>query len=178
MRNVVIVLLLGVLVGAAAVHLYHTRELRSRSSPQTETASPSAGAKSTDTADASFIDRAREGAASAKDAIVDKFAEWHLTPDEIKEDLGKTGQVVRSKARSAGGSIAHATSNARIVAVIKARYTLDNELSARTIDIDCDAGKVTLNGTVASTALISKAVALALDTDGVTDVTSKLTVQP
>jgi osmotically-inducible protein OsmY len=61
--------------------------------------------------------------------------------------------------------------------VVKAKYTLDKELSARTIEVSADNGLVTLRGTAPSEALIGKAVGLALDTDGVTQVKSLLTVQ-
>lgn len=124
----------------------------------------------------SLSDRAINDVKAAKDAVAAKFAEWHLTPDEISSELARTGQVVRTKAHAAGESIASTASNARIVTAIKAKYTLDNELSARAISVDCENGQVTLTGTVASPALIAKAVGLALDTDGVTHVKSLLTV--
>ena len=124
------------------------------------------------------MDSARSTAQSARDALSDKLSQWHLSPDDIKEEIAKTGSVVRSRARAAGESIATATASARVVAVIKAKYTLDKELSSRTIDVDYKEGKVTLRGTVAAPALVGKAVAEALDTEGVTQVVSQLTVQP
>jgi hypothetical protein len=152
---------------------------------QKKTASPDSAPKTSATAkseptdkNTSLSDRARNDVKAAKDAVAAKFAEWHLTPDDISSELARTGQVVRTKAHSAGESIASTASNARIVTAIKAKYTLDNELSARTISVDCENSQVTLTGTVASPALIAKAVGLALDTDGVTHVKSLLTVVP
>jgi osmotically-inducible protein OsmY len=116
---------------------------------------------------------AREKASALKDSVGQKLQDWHLTPDEIKADLRKTGEVVRSNASAAGESI----NDARIVAQINAKFVLDGDLSARAIDVDCSGGKVTLRGSVPSEALLGRAVALALDTTGVTGVTSKLAVK-
>ena len=74
----------------------------------------------------------------------------------------------------AGGSI----NDARIVAQINAKLVLDADLSARAIDVDCSGGRVTLRGTVPSEALLGRAVALALDTSGVANVASKVSVKP
>ena len=117
---------------------------------------------------------AREKASALKDSVGLKLQEWHLTPDEIKADLQKTGEVVRSNAKAAGGTL----NDARIVAQINAKLVLDDELSARAINVDCGGGKVTLRGTVPSEAQLGRAVALALDTSGVLNVVSKLTVKP
>jgi osmotically-inducible protein OsmY len=80
--------------------------------------------------------------------------------------------VVRSKAAVAGEKI----TDARILTVIKAKYVLDRDLSAIDINVDCKDGDVVLNGTVASADLIGRAAVLALDTNGVRNVTSRLTV--
>jgi len=120
-----------------------------------------------------LADQALDTANSLKDSVAGKLAEWHLTGDDIKEDLAKAGQVVRSKARIAGDKI----SDARIVTVIKAKFVLDRDFSALDINVDCRDGEVTLRGTVASYALIGRAVALALDTEGVRTVVAKLTVE-
>jgi osmotically-inducible protein OsmY len=169
------ILLVGAAAGAFAYYYLQNRQPQPSTAPKSAEATPAAGPTQ---ASPSIADRARDEAKTVKDSVATKLAEWHLTPSEIGAELERTGQVVRTKAQSAGATIASATSNARIVTVIKAKYTLDKELSARAIEIDCDNGQVTLNGKVANTALIAKAVGLALDTDGVTHVTSKLTVAP
>src|SRR5580658_2983359 len=101
----------------------------------------------------------REQAAHRRDLI----AEWHLSPDEIRADLARTGQVARSRLEVAGSQMA----DARIVAVIKAKYLLDSQLSAFSISVTSRGGTVTLDGSVTSPELIGRAVALALNTDGV-----------
>lgn len=125
----------------------------------------------------SLLDQARDAAVSAKDAISDKLDQWHLSGSDIRRDLEKTGEVVRTKAREAGTSVANATSNARIVSSIKTKYALDKDLKARSIEVSCDAGHVVLRGSVATEALVGKAVAFALDTEGVVEVKSQLKVQ-
>jgi len=175
------IFLLGIAAGAAGYHYYHKPACPAlnpslHSTPAVESpANPphsAAPAHSTDTR--SFTEKARDGAIAAKDGISQKLVEWHLTPAEINTELEKTGRVVRTKAAAAGQSL----SNARLVAVIKGKYALEDDLSARTINVDADAGKVTLRGTAKSHDLIARAIALALATDGVTSVHSELTVAP
>ncbi len=162
MKTALIFLLLGGILGAVALNLYNQRENTTAS----QSADPS------QPADPSLADKARDTASDVKDAINEKLTEWHLTPDDIKDDLAKTGQVVRTKTQAVGGEI----SDARIVTVIKAKYVLDHDLSAIDISVDSQDGQVALGGTVASPELIGKAVVLALDTDGVRGVTSKIAV--
>lgn len=112
--------------------------------------------------------------APAGDKIDQKLVDWHLTKEDIKADLAKTGDVVRTKAAQAGSKM----TDARIHTVIKAKYVLDRDLSAVDIDVAVTAGSVALTGTVPSEELIGKAVELAMDTDGVTTVSARLAVKP
>lgn len=123
------------------------------------------------------VDKTKEVATDVKNAVSDKIVEWKLTPSDIKADLEKGGRVVRSKTVAAGEKIATVADNARIVTVINAKYVADSDVSALKINVDADAGMVTLKGTAKSPDAIGKAIALALDTDGVTQVVSLLTVQ-
>ena len=61
---------------------------------------------------------------------------------------------------------------------IKAKLALDKELSALGISVTTTDGRVTLSGNVPSTKHISKAMMLALETDGVREVSSTLKVKP
>jgi osmotically-inducible protein OsmY len=54
---------------------------------------------------------------------------------------------------------------------------LDDSVKARTIDVSTDGSTVTLGGTVGSTAERRRAVALALETDGVTAVIDRLVIE-
>ncbi len=147
---------LGAIVGAYCLRLY---EHRSAVPPNGE--NPALG------------DTTREAASGMKEAFSEKLVEWHLTAPEIRDDLARTGQVVREKAQVAGAQIA----DARIVTVIKAKYVLDKNLSACDLHVECREGIVTLSGAVVSTDLIAHAVSLALDTGGVRRVIAQIALK-
>jgi osmotically-inducible protein OsmY len=163
-----LVFLIGLGLGALAFYLY-------REQPQSVTGPVSDMDLSDKARDAahSAANKTREVAGNVSETMSEKIKEWHLTRDDIKADLAKAGQVVRHNASRAGEKI----SDARIVTVVRAKYVLDRELSLHDFDVACTDGKITLTGSVSSEALIGKAVAIALDTEGVQHVTSKLTVQ-
>jgi hypothetical protein len=168
------IFLLGIAAGAAGYH-YYNKPASAASTPALAAPEASKAAPAVAPTDnRTFTEKARDGALAAKQAVSQKIVEWKLTPAEINQELEKTGRVVRSKTATAGQSL----SNARIVAVIKGKYALEDELSARQINVDADAGKVTLRGTAHSPELIARAITLALETDGVVSVDSQLTVSP
>jgi hypothetical protein len=140
--------LLGVVVGVAG-HAYLTQP-----SSRTTTAG------------------AREGTTDVRPIVKEAF-----DPATIKDELAKTGKVIREKARKAGDVIADATANARTTASIKTKLVEDKGLSAFKIDVDTTDGVVTLSGTVGSYEEIDRAIKLALDTDGVYRVVSTLQVK-
>ncbi|HXQ81762.1 MAG TPA: BON domain-containing protein [Opitutaceae bacterium] len=113
---------------------------------------------------------ANESLASARDGFDEKMRQWRLTPDDIRQDLAHTGEVARTQAHAVREKI----SDARIVAVVKAKYILDRDLSACDIKVSAHDGLVALGGAVGSPELVGRAVALAMDTDGVSGVESKL----
>jgi osmotically-inducible protein OsmY len=121
---------------------------------------------------------ASEAASNFSDAMRAKMDTLDLNDDEIKDELSHTGEVIRRKAHDIGDKVADAASDARAVTEIKTKYVADKDLSAWKISVACDHGHVTLSGTVSSPGDIGKAVALALEADGVRDVTSTLQVKP
>ena len=123
------------------------------------------------------VDKTKAAALDVKNAVSAKLTEWKLTPSDIKADLEKGGRIVRTKTAAAGEKIGTVADNARIVTVINAKLVGDSDLSALKINVDADQGTVTLKGSVSSPDLIGKAIALALDTDGVHEVDSLLTVE-
>jgi hyperosmotically inducible periplasmic protein len=169
MRGAIFIFVLGVVAGAIGLNYWKQHRAAERSSLAAATDTP----RSESTG---ILDQARDKAIDAKDAVGEKMKDWHLSGDDIRNDLERTGQVVRTRARAAGETIATTATKARVIGVIKTKYTLDKSLSVRTIEVSYEQGKVTLRGTVPSEDLIGKAVALALDTDGVVEVNSLLTV--
>src|SRR5579859_1603163 len=115
---------------------------------------------------------------SMSDALRAKLDTLDLNTDQIKDELARTGQVVRRKAQDIGEAAANAASDVRAVAEIKAKYAKDPDLSVWKISVSCSQGHVKLSGTVKSPDDIGKAVALALEADGVRDVTSTIKAQP
>jgi osmotically-inducible protein OsmY len=156
--KILFALVIGIGLGAAGVWLYTTKQ-----------------GKSTARATGEHLESATK---SARDAIQDKLHVLDLRSDDIKDELAKTGTVVRRKAREAGQAIADATADARTTTAIKTKLLANRELSALSISVNTTGGVVTLSGTVSSTEDISKAMLLAMETDGVHEVVSTLQVKP
>jgi len=153
-----LVLVLGVALGGAAAWFFVTY----RHDPRWQSAEKKVGTAAT----------------AARDTAQEKIRTLHLRPEDIKEELSRTGQVVRREASAAGRAIADATADARITAAIKAKLVASRELSALNISVSTTAGVVTLSGTVSSPEHVGKAILLALDTEGVREAVSTLQVKP
>lgn len=149
------IFVLGLLIGVLGYHFYLQRQ-----APPGDFRAP--------------VERARTGAREVGDRVAEKLADWNLTGDDIKRDLAEGGRVIRNKARVAGARI----DDARIVSVIKAKYVLDDGLKALDIKVNCRDGHVQLRGQVPSHEAIGRAVALALETDGVVEVDAELAAAP
>ena len=112
------------------------------------------------------------------DAFRAKLDTLELHSDQITDEMAQSGKVFRRKAQDIGDKLADAASDARAVTEIKAKYAKDSTLSAWDISVSCQQGHVALSGTVTSADDIGRAIALAMEADGVRDVTSTLTVKP
>ena len=121
---------------------------------------------------------AEDAAQNMGDAVRAKLDTLDLRADQIKDELARTGKVVRHKAQDIGEQMADAASDVRAVAEIKAKCAAISTLSVLNISVACTHGHVQLSGQVASPDDIGKAIALALEADGVRDVTSALVVKP
>jgi hypothetical protein len=156
--KIFLALVAGIVVGGTAVWFYHT----------------SSGKSAVHSAGEGIVSASK----SARDVVQEKIRVLELRPDQIKDDLTRTGRVVRRKARETSQAIADATADARVTTAIKAKLLANRELSALSISVNTTGGIVTLSGTVPSTEAISKVVVLAMDTDGVSEVISTLQVKP
>jgi osmotically-inducible protein OsmY len=153
--KVFVALIIGVAVGAAALWLY-----TNRSSPQVQATATKVG----------------EAAKSAGTAVQEELRVLHLRPQDVKDELASTGQVIRRKAEETGKAIADATADARTTAAIKGKLVANRDLSALSISVNTTAGVVTLSGAVNSAEDIGKAMLLAMQTDGVKEVISTLQI--
>lgn len=102
---------------------------------------------------------------------------WELRPEDIRQELEEKGEVIRRKARDVGESVSDHARDAQATAVIKIKLADDPDLSAVSISVATTDGKVTLSGTVQSPELIGRAMAMALETQNVREVVSKLAVE-
>ena len=109
-----------------------------------------------------------------KDTVSEQFKK--LTTETIKEELSKTGAVVREKAENAGKAIADAAEDTRLTATVKAKFAKSKQVSALDIKVSTSEGLVTLSGAASSPEEIKTAISLALETDGVRKVVSTIEV--
>lgn len=155
--RVFLALIVGILLGGAALWYYNTTQGKSRvhdTSQHLESAAKSAG-----------------------DTLQQKIHDWNLTPQNIKDELARSGQVVRRKAEQAGQAISDATADARTTTAIKAKLVANRDIPGLSISVNTTAGVVTLSGAVDSVEQISKAMAIAMETPGVQQVISTLQVK-
>ncbi|PTX91031.1 BON domain-containing protein [Opitutus sp. ER46] len=166
-------LIFGVLIGAVGMHVYLDQPVAAgNATVRAGTGNSSVTGSGARNAADRALQKSRAAASDFSDALSEKMREWHLTPEEIRQELSKSGQVARENAARARDKV----SDLRIVAVIKSKYVLDRDLSATALTVESTDGRVTLGGQVAAENLVGKAVAHALDTDGVHHVTSKIVV--
>lgn len=144
------------------------------------TTAASAGQTFADNAKATadqVADHTRDAAQNVKASVSEHINEWHLSSNDIRDELQRTGRVVREKSAATGNRVGEAIDNARIVTAVNAKFIADPDLKARKINVDAADGVVTLSGSVDSFDLIGRAAALTLETDGVRQVVSLLTVR-
>jgi gas vesicle protein len=160
-------LVIGIIIGAAA---WWFMQDKARQHPEAEQRFK----ESADQAGAA----ATEAAHHLSDAFKAKLETLDLRADEIKAEMAKTGKIVRRKAQEIGSHAEDAAADARIDAAIKAKYAADSDLSVWSISVSSHQGHVALSGTVPNPEGVGKAITLALEVDGVEDVTSTLEIKP
>lgn len=94
---------------------------------------------------------------------------------DIESDLSSGTTIVRTRELGAGAPTG-SMDDSVIVTMVKNKLQADSELSSLKIDVQAHNGEVTLKGNAQSASQIGRAIALALDTDGVTKVSSDLKV--
>jgi len=112
---------------------------------------------------------------------------WTLSPPTnsggINADRARQqGAQAVSKAASTAADVAtkvqETVAESAITTKIKSKMVLDDLVKARTIGVSTTGSVVTLTGTVASSAERERAVRLAKETNGVTEVVDKLQIRP
>jgi osmotically-inducible protein OsmY len=104
-----------------------------------------------------------------------RITEWRLGPTEIQSDLDKGVTIVRTKDTVVGAPTG-STDDEVIKTMVKGKLQADSEVSKASIDVDAKKGEVMLKGSADKADVVGRAIALALDTQGVTKVSSDIKV--
>jgi len=90
------------------------------------------------------------------------------------ERARQAGAEIGERTAEAAGATRRAVADGALTSKIKAKMALDDRVKALQIDVDTQNGIVTLTGTVGSQAERERAITLARETQGVTQVIDKL----
>src|SRR5688572_27824615 len=123
------------------------------------------------------LDRRNAGANSGNFAQEAGRVFRDIRVEDVRQELERTGLVIRQKVAQVGTIIAESTADARITGAIKARLLSEPGVPSIGIDVNTTGGLVTLAGTVNSHEEVAKAMRIALETDGVVKVVSTLQVK-
>ena len=102
------------------------------------------------------------------------------TRDEAREagqEAREAGAVIRERTEDAAEATRRAVVDGALTSKIKAKMALDDTVKAVKIDVDTDNGIVTLTGTIHSDAERQRALALARETEGVSQVVDRLEIK-
>jgi hyperosmotically inducible periplasmic protein len=113
---------------------------------------------------------------------------WRFPGARQPGAVGTTGVIDVNAARERGAQVGEkmaiaaekvkdTAAEAALTSKIKAKMVLDDYIKARTIDVTTDRSTVTLSGTVRSVEEHDRAIRLARETAGVTQVVDRLTVE-
>ena len=93
---------------------------------------------------------------------------------EVGSRAREVGSDVADKTAAAAGQAGRALSEGSLTAKIKAKMALDDTVKALDLDIDTNGTVVTISGTVSTEAERAKALQLAKETEGVTQVVDRI----
>ncbi len=142
--------------------------------PTTTTTTTTAGSFSSNMRDAA--NSASNAMSSAASSVVGaaRMTEWKLNPSDIQADLANNREIVRTKSSTAGAPTG-STDTSVVESMVKSRIQADSMLSQLDLKVNAKkGGEVDLSGKAASADQIGRAIATALDTEGVNRVTSKI----
>ena len=98
-----------------------------------------------------------------------------MSSAEIQGDLDRGVTIVRTK-DSVVGAPTGASDDEVVKTMVKGKLQADSDTAKAMFDVDAKNGEVMLKGTADSAAAIGRAIALALDTQGVTKVSSEVKI--
>jgi len=149
----------------------------------TDTTTRDAAVANADTAATRAGNDLRSAANNAGDALhsagtamanTARQTEWKLTADDINADLAAHRDIVRTR-DNASTTATGKMDKSVLKSAVEGRIKADSELANLKLDVNPKSdGEIQLEGKAQTADQIGKAIALALDTDGVTKVTSKI----
>ena len=107
--------------------------------------------------------------------VAARITEWRLSASDLESDLERGVTIVRTK-DSVVGAPTGSTDDEVIETMVKGKLQADSETAKAVFDIEAKNGEVMLKGQADSAAMLGRAMALALDTAGVTKVSSDVKV--
>jgi hypothetical protein len=122
------------------------------------------------------VANATDSMSSAAQGMVDqaRMMEWKLSASDIQADLDNNNPIVRTKNNAAGTPTGNVDKSV-LKSSVESRLAANSDLAALKLDVDAEKdGEIQLSGKAYSAAQVGNAIALALDTDGVNQVTSKI----
>lgn len=165
MKNIII--LSSLVAGLSLVGCSKT----ARTSTASNNPPPPAPASSTADALAKDTSAAMHSAANTV-ASAGRELEWKLSNDDIKDDIAAGRTIVRTKAGAPTGAT---VDKSDLKKAVQARIRADAELANVPIDIDADRdGQINLDGKANTIDQVGRAIGIAMGTDGVTKVSSKI----
>lgn len=118
------------------------------------------------------------GSAASNVATTARMTQWKLNADDIQSDLIAHREIVRTKDTAAGAPTGNADKSV-LESLVKSRLEADSAIASLKLSADADKdGAVKLTGKARSADEVGRAITLALDTEGVTKVTSKIKLDP
>jgi hypothetical protein len=118
-----------------------------------------------------------EPIAPSASVIEGRVKEWRLSAADLQAEIGAGTPIVRTKAIGADAPTGR-TDDEALHTLINNRLLADSDTVRVATKMDVKNGEVTLRGDAASAELIGRAMAIALDTNGVTKVTSEMKIDP
>jgi len=104
-----------------------------------------------------------------------RISEWKLNSTDIQSDLDRGTTIVRTRQDVVGAPTGN-TDDSVIESMVKGKIQADPQCANAMIDVSAHNGEVSLKGNADSANIIGRAIALALDTQGVTKVSSDIKV--
>jgi osmotically-inducible protein OsmY len=125
-------------------------------------------------------DTTRDAVSTVKEAGRDmsaKMTEWRLNASDIEADIVADRPVIRTNSNA--GAPTGKIDKGNLEKAIKGKLRSDAKLANYSFDVNANTkGEVNLEGKAKTADEIAHAMALALDTEGVTQVTSKIKMTP